>query len=87
MKKILIIGLEISERNIPTHDTILVFKLSLQSPTNTRLNLKQLSWADLAHFRFKGRTFTLLKLTTYMNLSGKAVNYWMTKEKDYQEKT
>mgnify|MGYP003299765448 CR=1 FL=1 len=26
---------------------------------------------------FKGRKFTLLKPTTYMNLSGKAVRYWM----------
>ena len=32
-------------------------------------------------FRFKGRTFVLLKPSTYMNLSGKAVKYWMTKEK------
>ena len=34
-----------------------------------------------AQFRFKGRTFILLKPSTYMNLSGKAVKYWMTKEK------
>jgi len=36
---------------------------------------------DIASFRFKGRTFILLKPSTYMNLSGKAVNYWLTKEK------
>ena len=28
---------------------------------------------------FKGRKFTLLKPSTYMNLSGKAVNYWLQK--------
>ena len=28
---------------------------------------------------FKGRRFTLLKPSTYMNLSGKAVNYWLQK--------
>ncbi len=28
-------------------------------------------------FRFKGHTFHLIKPTTYMNLSGKAVRYWM----------
>jgi peptidyl-tRNA hydrolase, PTH1 family len=33
-----------------------------------------------AEFKFKGRTFVLLKPLTYMNLSGKAVNYWMQKE-------
>jgi len=36
---------------------------------------------DIAQFRYKGRTFVLLKPSTYMNLSGKAVNYWLQKEK------
>lgn len=40
---------------------------------------------DVASFRFKGRTFILLKPSTYMNLSGKAVNYWLQKEKVPQE--
>lgn len=31
--------------------------------------------------KFKGRTFVLIKPTTYMNLSGKAVNYYLQKEK------
>lgn len=31
--------------------------------------------------RYKGRTFVLLKPSTYMNLSGNAVNYWLNKEK------
>ncbi len=30
-------------------------------------------------FKHKGRTFCLLKPNTYMNLSGKAVQYWLTK--------
>lgn len=34
----------------------------------------------LAQYKFKGRTFLLLKPNTYMNLSGKAVQYWMDKE-------
>jgi PTH1 family peptidyl-tRNA hydrolase len=36
-------------------------------------------YGDLAEYRFKGRTFVLLKPSTYMNLSGKAVRYWMQK--------
>lgn len=40
---------------------------------------------DLAEFRHKGRTFVLLKPSTYMNLSGKAVRYWMQKKKIQQE--
>lgn len=37
--------------------------------------------ADMATVKFKGRTLILIKPTTYMNLSGKAVNYWMQTEK------
>jgi peptidyl-tRNA hydrolase, PTH1 family len=33
-----------------------------------------------AEYRYKGRTFVLLKPNTYVNLSGKAVNYWLQKE-------
>jgi peptidyl-tRNA hydrolase, PTH1 family len=34
----------------------------------------------IAEYRYKGRTMVLLKPNTYVNLSGKAVNYWMQKE-------
>lgn len=37
-------------------------------------------YGSTAEVRFKGRTFVLLKPSTYMNLSGKAVKYWMDKE-------
>jgi PTH1 family peptidyl-tRNA hydrolase len=36
---------------------------------------------DLARFKYKGRTFVLLKPSTFMNRSGKAVRYWLQKEK------
>lgn len=36
---------------------------------------------DLAEVKYKGRTLILLKPGTYMNLSGKAVRYWLQKEK------
>ncbi|MBK9109855.1 MAG: aminoacyl-tRNA hydrolase [Saprospiraceae bacterium] len=41
------------------------------------------STGSLAHFAqssYKGRKLILIKPTTYMNLSGKAIKYWMTKE-------
>jgi len=38
-------------------------------------------YGDLATLKHKGRTLILLKPSTFMNLSGKAVRYWMTKEK------
>ncbi len=34
-------------------------------------------YGDVAEIRHKGRTITLLKPSTFMNLSGKAVRYWM----------
>lgn len=37
--------------------------------------------ADICTIKHKGRTLILIKPTTYMNLSGKAVRYWMTKHK------
>jgi PTH1 family peptidyl-tRNA hydrolase len=37
--------------------------------------------AFMSEVRWKGRVFVVIKPTTYMNLSGKAVKYWMDKEK------
>ena len=37
--------------------------------------------AEVAKAKFKGRTLVLIKPTTFMNLSGKALNYWMQLEK------
>lgn len=34
-------------------------------------------YADIATHTLKGRKITLIKPTTYMNLSGKALRYWM----------
>ena len=37
--------------------------------------------AYVAEVKWKGRIFVVIKPTTYMNLSGKAVKYWLDKEK------
>lgn len=37
-------------------------------------------YASVSEFKYKGRTLILVKPSTYMNLSGKAVKYWMQKE-------
>ena len=37
--------------------------------------------AYVAEIKWKGKTFVCICPTTYMNLSGKAVKYWMDKEK------
>jgi peptidyl-tRNA hydrolase, PTH1 family len=37
--------------------------------------------ASLSHFKFRGKEIYAIKPTTYMNLSGKAVKYWMDQER------
>jgi PTH1 family peptidyl-tRNA hydrolase len=44
------------------------------------INFETVKLGALAEYKLKGRTFLLLKPNTYMNLSGKAVKYWMDKE-------
>ena len=45
----------------------------------TSFEVKKLG--ELAQAKYKGRQILLLKPNTFMNLSGKAVNYWMQTEK------
>ncbi|MCK9290296.1 MAG: aminoacyl-tRNA hydrolase [Bacteroidales bacterium] len=37
--------------------------------------------SQLARLKHKGRTLVVIKPTTYMNLSGKAIKYWLQQEK------
>lgn len=41
--------------------------------------------ADVAEVKWKGKIFICIKPTTYMNLSGRAVKYWLDKEKIHIE--
>lgn len=52
---------------------------TLANEKEEKFNVERL--AAVARFRYKGRTFILIKPSTYMNLSGKAVKYWMQSEK------
>ncbi len=45
------------------------------------VSFKNENLGAIAEFKFKGRTFILLKPNTYMNLSGKSVRYWLQKHK------
>jgi PTH1 family peptidyl-tRNA hydrolase len=38
-------------------------------------------YGSVCEIKYKSRTFVLLKPSTYMNLSGNAVSYWLKKEK------
>lgn len=52
---------------------------ALAEASNIVFSDKRYGWTT--EYKFKGRTFVLLKPSTYMNLSGMAVNYWLQKEK------
>jgi len=47
----------------------------------SNISFKEERYGSVAKYKFKGRTLILLKPNTYVNLSGKAVNYWLQKEK------
>lgn len=52
---------------------------ALAEASNTLFTTQR--YGDVAEAKWKGRTLVLLKPSTYMNLSGKAVRYWMETEK------
>ena len=81
MKKFLIVGLgNIGEKYTNTRHNI-GFKILDQLASKEELTFETVKLGDITTYKFKGRTFILLKPSTYMNLSGKAVQYWLTKEK------
>ena len=81
MKKFLIAGLgNIGPKYENTRHNI-GFKILDELAKREDINFTTQKLGDVAQFKFKGRTFILLKPSTYMNLSGKAVKYWLTKEK------
>lgn len=81
MKKFLIIGLgNIGEDYINTRHNI-GFKILDFFASKESLTFKTERLGDRTEYKLKGRTFIFIKPNTYMNLSGKAVKYWMEKEK------
>ncbi|KDN56614.1 aminoacyl-tRNA hydrolase [Flavobacterium seoulense] len=80
MKKFLIVGLgNIGAEYVNTRHNI-GFKVLDYLAKKESLDFQTVKLGALAEYKFKGRSFFLLKPNTYMNLSGKAVQYWMEKE-------
>jgi PTH1 family peptidyl-tRNA hydrolase len=81
MKKFLIVGLgNIGKEYINTRHNI-GFKILDKVAQENNLTFETLKLGDVATYKIKGRTLILLKPSTFMNLSGKALKYWMGKEK------
>ena len=81
MKKYLIVGLgNIGDQYKNTRHNI-GFKILDKIAEDKGVSFETKKLGDLTRFKYKGRTFILLKPNTFMNLSGKAVKYWQTIEK------
>lgn len=81
MNKFLIVGLgNIGAEYVNTRHNI-GFKVLDYFAKKNSISFETVKLGSMAQYRFKGKTFFLLKPNTYMNLSGKAVHYWMTQEK------
>jgi PTH1 family peptidyl-tRNA hydrolase len=81
MKKFLIVGLgNIGEKYANTRHNI-GFKILDYLVKSEDTAFETLKLGDVATIKIKGRTLILLKPNTYMNLSGKALKYWLDKEK------
>jgi peptidyl-tRNA hydrolase, PTH1 family len=80
MKKFLIVGLgNIGVEYVNTRHNI-GFKIIEHIAKKESLSFETVKLGTLTEYKIKGRTLFLLKPNTYMNLSGKAVKYWMEKE-------
>jgi PTH1 family peptidyl-tRNA hydrolase len=53
------------------------FKVLDELASSSNVFFKTERLGEITSFKFKGRTIYLLKPNTFMNLSGKAVNYWL----------
>ncbi len=81
MKKFLIIGLgNIGSEYEETRHNI-GFKIVDALAEKENLTFESARLGSVADFKIKGRFIRLLKPSTFMNLSGKALKYWMDKEK------
>ena len=81
MKKFLIVGLgNIGPKYKNTRHNI-GFKILDFLAKKEDLTFESNKLGDVTTYKLKGRTFILLKPSTFMNLSGKAVRYWLEKEK------
>lgn len=85
MKKYLIVGLGNIGADYKNTRHNIGFKVLDELAKQQNVSFSTEKLGDVAIFKFKGRTFILLKPSTYMNLSGKSLKYWMDKEKIPQE--
>ena len=81
MNKFLVVGLgNIGVEYVNTRHNI-GFKILNYFANKENITFQSAKFGDVTQFKIKGRTIILLKPNTYMNLSGKAIQYWMVQLK------
>tara|TARA_R110000850_G_scaffold65328_3_gene146225 strand:+ start:358 stop:924 length:567 start_codon:yes stop_codon:yes gene_type:complete len=81
VKKSLIAGLgNIGDEYAETRHNI-GFKILDALAGASNISFKTDRYADKANLKIKNKELVLIKPSTYMNLSGKAINYWLQEEK------
>jgi PTH1 family peptidyl-tRNA hydrolase len=81
MSKFLIVGLgNIGEEYADTRHNA-GFRIAEELVAGAGSKFGSGRYADVAEIKHKGKLLTVIKPTTFMNLSGKAVNYWLQAEK------
>ena len=80
-KKYLIVGLGNTGADYVNTRHNIGFKALNHFANTHNIEFENRKLGALANYKLKGRTFLLLKPNTFMNLSGKAIKYWLDKEK------
>ena len=80
MQKYLIVGLGNKGEKYENTRHNIGFMVLDEVARKIEKNFEPSNFGDIIQFKYKARPVTLLKPDTFMNLSGKAVSYWVKKE-------
>jgi PTH1 family peptidyl-tRNA hydrolase len=81
MKKFLIVGIGNIGKEYDNTRHNVGFQILDYISKEYQQDFEIVKYGQISKFRIKGKSVILLKPSTYVNLSGKAVGYWLKKEK------
>lgn len=81
MSKYLLVGLGNSGADYVGTRHNIGFEIADAMASKHEVDFKIDRLAEIAEFKWRGKQLIMVKPTTYMNLSGKAVKYWIEKER------
>ena len=81
MEKCLLVGLGNPGEKYCNNRHNIGFQIANSLSVKHDTSFKTMKYGDVSHFKIKGRSIWLLKPSTFMNLSGNAVRYYLLKHK------